>query len=276
MAHNSPRQDANSQQAANTWGSLANDYEAMFAPFSSAVAAVALEGLDLSSGLQFLDIAAGTGALTLQAAAAGAKVTAIDFSEEMLRALRAKIDDRLEVETLVMDGQELQLPDEAFDGAGSNMGIVLFPDPAKALEEMRRVIREGARAVVTTVANPSETPLMRTIFLALHNTGLEPALGGTPTFQPLSDPDRLSSAFAEAGFRDVTVETATVPWVIEDPKEFWHRWGTVAPPVALLFSLLPKDGLDAAGREFARLVRESHGAGAAVFPTRVLIGRGSR
>ena len=84
---------------------------------------------------------------------------------------------------------------------------------------------------MTTVARPNEAPLMQMIFRALHNTGLQPPPGEAPTFEPLSDPERLSSAFEEAGFREVTVERASVPWVVKDAKEFWHRWGTVAPPV---------------------------------------------
>ena len=124
------------RQAPETWGSLAENYEEMFVPFSSAAAAAALREIDLGAGLQFLDIAAGTGALTVQAAATGARVTAVDFSAGMLRALTAKLDGSGNVETHVMNGLALRLDDRSFDRAGSNMGIVLFSDPVRGLTEI--------------------------------------------------------------------------------------------------------------------------------------------
>ena len=267
---------SSARQTLDTWGRVADDYDAMFVPFSSAVALAALDELGLRPGMRLLDVATGTGALALQAASAGAQVTAIDSSDTMLEVLRAKLEVDGAIVTRVMDGQVLDLEDETFDGSASNLGIVLFPEPVKALREMCRVLRVGARAVVSSISRPAESPLMQTIFRALDETGLEPPVDGATSLQPLAEKDRLAAALDEAGFGAIRVETVTVPWVVQDAKEFWSRWGTVAPPVAPFFRLLPKDRLDVAGDVFARLVREMHGPGPASFPSEVLLGLGSR
>ena len=94
--------------------------------------------------MRLLDIAAGTGALATQAAAAGAKVTAIDSSEGMLDVLRAKIVDDFELEALIMDGQDLQLRDETFDRAVPTWDRSVLR-PGEGTREMHRVVRGGGR-----------------------------------------------------------------------------------------------------------------------------------
>ena len=55
-------------------------YETWAEPLSAPLAKVALGRTTVSAGDRVLDIGAGTGALTLQAAALGARVTAIDLA----------------------------------------------------------------------------------------------------------------------------------------------------------------------------------------------------
>ena len=67
-----------SDQRPDGWGDGSAAYDAWFAPVSSRFAANALRLLGLEPGQRLLDVAAGTGALTLQAAAAGVNVVAVD------------------------------------------------------------------------------------------------------------------------------------------------------------------------------------------------------
>ena len=43
----------------------------------------------------------------------------------------------------VMDGQALDLADDAFDAAVSMFGLMFFPDAASGVAEARRVVRPG-------------------------------------------------------------------------------------------------------------------------------------
>jgi ubiquinone/menaquinone biosynthesis C-methylase UbiE len=77
--------------------------------------------------MRFLDVAAGSGALSIPAARLGARALATDLSPVMLGSLdeRAR-QEGLDVATRVMDGHALDLDDDSFDIAGSQFGVMLF------------------------------------------------------------------------------------------------------------------------------------------------------
>ena len=66
-----------------------------------------------------LDIGAGTGALSLHAAALGVRVTAIDLSTAMVARLTQRLAPYPECKALAMDGQALTFGDSTFDAAFS-------------------------------------------------------------------------------------------------------------------------------------------------------------
>src|SRR5690606_15377985 len=103
------------------------------------------------AGLDLLDLGTGTGRHALWAAGAGARVTALDFSEGMLAQARAKPGADL-VRFLAHDlRQPLPFADAGFDRVVS--GLVL--EHVEALDgffaEARRVMRAGGRAVVSAM-----------------------------------------------------------------------------------------------------------------------------
>lgn len=110
----------------------------------------------MQPGERVLDVAAGTGALALEAAAGGARVLATDFSPGMVERLAARLGeggfDQADSEARVMDGQALDLPDGGFDAAFSIFGVMLFPDWEAGLRELHRVVRPGGRVVMATWA----------------------------------------------------------------------------------------------------------------------------
>ena len=63
------------------------------------------------------------------------------------RRLRAALTQRglANVEFRVIDAQEIDLPDGSVDGVLSRFGLMLVPDPRRALEESHRVLRPGGR-----------------------------------------------------------------------------------------------------------------------------------
>ena len=93
------------------WDTAAQHYEKTAHPFTARYAEAALSRVDLRPGARVLDVAAGTGALALAAAQAGAQVLATDFSPGMVARIAAAGLPNLE--TKVMDGQALTLPDDS-------------------------------------------------------------------------------------------------------------------------------------------------------------------
>ena len=102
----------------------------------------ALRRAGLRAGMRFVDVAAGSGALSIPAARIGAQVLAVDHSSVMLDLLRRRADaEKLSVDTRAMDGHTLELDDNGFDLAGSQFGVMLFPDMPKGISEMVRVVK---------------------------------------------------------------------------------------------------------------------------------------
>lgn len=136
--------------------------------------------------------------------------------------------------------------------------------------------RRGGGAFVTSIGGRATSLLMRMIVQAL--------LAADPSFRPGSGHDPVGSAdraglaemLAAAGFRDVRVETASVPWLLADPADFWQRWALSAAPVAAMMSAVSEPLRAAAGSEFARLIESEFEDRPVVFPTEVLIGLGVR
>ena len=101
--------------------------------------------------LDVLDLGCGTGRHTAWLAAAGARVTGVDFSHEMLERARRKVADT-DAHIIVHDLHEpLPLEDTSFDAVVSGLVLEHIRDPRAFFMEAHRVLRPGARAVVSAM-----------------------------------------------------------------------------------------------------------------------------
>lgn len=105
-----------------------------------------------------LDVGAGTGRLSLDLSSAGAKVTALDVSEEMLKVLKRK---NVRIETVVGDAESLPFGDNSFDVVTAAFLIVHLKDPASFFDEVYRVLKPGGKFLVTNI-NQKEPPEVQT------------------------------------------------------------------------------------------------------------------
>lgn len=90
-----------------------------------------------------LEVAAGTG-VNLEHYLAGIDLVSIDLSQAML----AKARSRGALKVAVMNAERLAFQDGSFDTVVSTLSTCTFPDPVKALREMRRVCRPGGRILL--------------------------------------------------------------------------------------------------------------------------------
>ena len=129
------------------WDAIADGYDRYVAPQEVELANEALRLVGLEPGERFLDVAAGTGGLSLPAARLGAQVLATDWSPAMIERFEARVRDEVlsNAEGRVMDCHALDLPDDGFDVTGSQFGVMLVADQPRALREMVRVTKPGGR-----------------------------------------------------------------------------------------------------------------------------------
>jgi demethylmenaquinone methyltransferase/2-methoxy-6-polyprenyl-1,4-benzoquinol methylase len=200
----------------------AGDVRSMFdriAPVYDAMNRLMTAGLDrrwrretaaavVHPGDRVLDVACGTGDLALAAAAAGGRVTGIDFSTRMLERARRKSSA---VEWLEADALALPFDDASFDVVTSGFGVRNLADLEAGLRELRRVLRPGGRIGVLEITQPQGAlrPFFRVWFdRVVPLMGKVLPGGGAYTYLPASvrrfpGPGDLAAALERAGFADV-------------------------------------------------------------------------
>jgi SAM-dependent methyltransferase len=173
-----------------------------------------LAGVQESS--RVLDVAAGTGESTLMAARrVGPKghVLAADVSASMLNVAAEAVRQAglANVETCVMNAENLELDSDSFDAVVCRMALMLFPNPAKALGEMHRVIKPGGKVAVTVHSALENNPYHAIRQEIVRRLGNIPwPAPGQPWMFALGAPGLLEGLYREAGFQNISVRAAPI------------------------------------------------------------------
>jgi ubiquinone/menaquinone biosynthesis C-methylase UbiE len=260
------------EDARTAWDQIAAGFDEFVTGSGMPVAEDGLRRAGLGSGMRVLDVASGSGALSIPAARLGAQVTAVDLSPNMIERLqaRARQEGLSNIEARVMDAHALDLPDDMFDIAASQFGVMLVPDLPKALGEMARVTRPGGRVLIIAFVAPQEIDFLGFFLGAMQE--VNPGFTGLPTDPPplpfqVSNSEVLQRRMAEAGLRDIRIERGAEELEIHSGKHLWD-WVTNSNPIGRMLVANLTDGqaasvqqaLDrriserAAGAEFATLI----------------------
>jgi SAM-dependent methyltransferase len=197
--------------------------------------------LDPQAGIRWLDVATGTGGVALRAARAGAEVTGLDLSADMLeKAARAAAAEGLEIGFDLGDAEQLPYADESFDVVSSCFGVIFAPDAAAAAGELARVCRRGGR---------------------LGLTSWEPNEEIDALYAPYA-PERRAEVSRwedEASVRELLgatfeLEVGTGEWVVEGAsgEEVWELWSMAVPPFKALLGTLDPPLAGGLHRDFVR------------------------
>ncbi len=90
---------------------------------------------------KILDVACGTG-LNIPLFPVGSDITAVDLSPNMLEVARKSVTEHgLNANLAVMDAEHLEFADGSFDTVVSTLSTCTFPNPVKALQEIKRICR---------------------------------------------------------------------------------------------------------------------------------------
>ena len=217
------------------WDAIAEGYDRYVAPQEADLANEALRLVGLEPGERFLDVAAGTGGLSLPAARLGARVLATDWSPAMIERFEACVREEglSKAEGRVMDGHGLDLPDDSFDVTGSQFGVMLVPDQPRALREMVRVTKPGGRVVLIAYRSPAEFEALQVFVSALKVVA--PEFPGLPDDPPplefqVADPEVLRRRLTDAGLKDIRIERTAERPRFSSGQEMWD-WMFYSNPI---------------------------------------------
>jgi ubiquinone/menaquinone biosynthesis C-methylase UbiE len=265
------------------WNRIAPGYDRTNTPTQMWLGNEGLSRAGLRSGMRFVDVAAGSGALSIPAARIGAQVLATDQSPVMLDLLDQRAGkEGLAVETRVMDGHALELDDNSFDMAGSQFGVMLFPDMPKGIKEMARVVKPGGRVLMIVYGNPHRIEFFGFFVNAIQS--VRPDFTGPPMDPPplpfqLQDPERLRKELAAAGLKNIKVETITETTEFQSGGVLWE-WVIWSNPIAeaVLEELSLTDGERTVIQQtLEMLVRKRAGeSGSALLSNPINIGIGTK
>ena len=236
------------QSAARAW----NDWGPQLRAWLGAATDLMLDMAKIGPGSRVLDVAAGAGDQTLQAAervGPGGYVLATDLSANILAfaAQNARQAGHDNVETRVLDGEELDVPAGGFDAVISRVGLIYFPDQQKALAGMRRALKPGGRVAAIVYSTAENNGFFSVpISIIRRRANLPPPLPGQPGPFSLGGPGVLSETFLKAGFHDVQSRTLAAPLRMKTAAEYVRF---AKESFGALHQMLA--GLDAAGREAA-------------------------
>ena len=175
----------------------------------------------LVKGARLLDVACGTGDLSLVLDGAGeAQVVGLDFCRPMLEIARGKAEAATRTVQFI-EGDALRLPfaDESFDVVTIAFGLRNLASVEDGLRELRRVLRPAGRIAVLEFSDPV-VPGFRALF-RFYFTRVLPRIGGLvsgsrASYEYLPDsvskfPDqkRLATLMREAGFEEVGYKNLT-------------------------------------------------------------------
>jgi ubiquinone/menaquinone biosynthesis C-methylase UbiE len=108
----------------------------------------AFDALELTANDRLLDVGCGTGQASRRAATVARSVVGVDLSAEMLREAARLAGDVDDVTFVRADAEVLPFADASFTAVLCTNSLHHYPDPARGLEEMARVLEPGGRVVV--------------------------------------------------------------------------------------------------------------------------------
>ena len=207
--------------ALEAWSS-AEPYERFMGRWSRLMAAQVVTWLDPPTGLRWLDVGCGTGALSAAVlrAANPVSLVGVDPSAEYVRMARERQPDQRATYE-VGDATALNLPDASVDRVVCGLVLNFVPDTAAAVEEMRRVLVPGGQLAVYVWDYGGGMQMLNRFWAAA--IAEDPAATELDEYVrfPLCRDGGLEQFIAAARMDDMSAHSLDVPTVFLNFDDYW-------------------------------------------------------
>jgi ubiquinone/menaquinone biosynthesis C-methylase UbiE len=232
------------------WDKAAAHYERSWHDQLEPAQSALLELAGLEPGIGVLDVACGTGLVTLKAAAAiapGGEIVGTDISEQMVLAARDIAASREVANARFerMDAEQSSFGDNSFDVVLCALGLMYVPDPEKAIRDFHRVLRPGGRAVCAVWGQRSKCGWGEIFPIVDARVQSEVC----PLFFRLGAAQNLQQAFRAAEFHGIVERRLETRLKYATGEEACDA-AFVGGPVALAYSHFPPDTRSQAREEY--------------------------
>lgn len=220
-----------------------------------------------------LDVACGTGVgarIAAHTVGQAGKVVGLDVDAGMLAIAQERLR-ALAVPTEWHCGSALEMPfaDESFDLCLCLQGLQFFPDRARGLSEMRRVLKPGGRLVVSVWSSIDRNPGNAAVYRAMEKQSIDtssPRRGFS-----LSDPNELRRLTEGAGFRSAEVHEEESVAPFPSIRHFVEGMATGAPYTRRALQALTEQARTRCIEDAIEMLRPYERQGKLELPLRVNI-----
>jgi ubiquinone/menaquinone biosynthesis C-methylase UbiE len=240
-------------QIREVWETMAPGWEARrayLAEFSKEITQWLVGRLDPKPGQTILELAAGpgdTGFAASRSIGDKGRLISTDLSQAMVEVAKRRAAEVgvTNAEFRVLDAENNDLPTASVDGVICRWGYSLMLDPAKALSETRRVLRDGGVHTLSVMASPQDNPWGALLMRSVVGLGLIPPPdpkhpGGLFS---LYDHDDLHKLITGAGFTNVDIEDAPFTLRFTGFDDYWAFILEFAGGVSALLRSFPTETL---------------------------------
>jgi len=261
------------------WNTVAPGYHSNWAskgkgPFRSTAELV--KAADVRQADAVLDIACGTGAVSMQVArllAPQGMLVGIDFSSGALAIAKSSVPTGQFAE---MDAEQIGLF-ARFDRIVCQYALMFFPDPAGVLRRLWELLKKGGRLAVAVHGTPEGVPYFSTIMdpVLRHVPDIRPE--GTPTVHRFGSAAGLQNAIAGAGFSDVSVKEFVFDYEAGTFAEYWFDYmSTTASSIRATIEGRGPGTVSAIRKEVEEKAQKFTKDGRIRFPWQVLVATATR
>jgi ubiquinone/menaquinone biosynthesis C-methylase UbiE len=249
---------------------------------SEAVTKMMLDLAKIHVGDRVLELAAGMGDLAILSArrvGPNGYVFATDISANMLElaAETLREADLTNVETRVMDAENLDVAPDSFNVALCRSALMLFPNVAKALAGVYRALKPAGRFAVTVWSTAEKNPFHGLPLAIVSRLAKVPLPApGQPGLFALSGQGVLEGCHTKAGFRDVAVRAVPVQRRFPSTAEAVSAMKDSFPRLQTLLNKLSDDDRALAWSEIEQQLSQFQGPNGFEAPGEWLIGVGTK
>lgn len=216
-----------SEESRQAWSSVACNYDQLIARHFATFTQDILEWAEIKGGEQVLDVACGAGLVTLPVSSklkSNGRVIGVDFAPAMIALANQKAKETgvSNIEFRQMNAEALEFNDGSFNVVFCQLGLMLFANPLKALQEMRRVLVSGGRVFITVQGVPEKMLFTSIPMKAMVKHAPWLKVPGAPTLYTFGPQGALEKILRDAGFVDSQTRRVEGALAFSTPQQYWE------------------------------------------------------